>query len=74
MNTLDKYLSSDIVKIEKIVCDEKFCHRLGEMGLYLGSEIQIVKNDNFGPLILKIFDSQVALGRLEAQKIYATKI
>lgn len=72
--TLDKFEDKEQVKIEKIICTDKFCRRLGELGLYPGAEIQIVKNDNFGPLVLKIFDSQIAVGRTEAQKIYATKI
>ena len=74
MDTLDKFLNQDRIQIKKIICAEKFCRRLGELGLYVGAEIEIIKNDNFSPLILKIFDSHIALGRIEAQKIYGTKI
>ncbi|EKD43295.1 MAG: hypothetical protein ACD_72C00358G0006 [uncultured bacterium] len=74
MSSLDSFQENERVQIEKINCADKFCLRLGELGLYLGAEIQILKNDNFGPLVLKIFDSQIALGRSEAKNIYAKKI
>ena len=45
-----------------------------ELGLFDGSEIRILKNDSYSPLILEIFDSKVALDRVEAEKIYAEKI
>ncbi len=74
MNTLDKFKAGDRVQVQKIICNEKVCRRLGELGLYLSAEIEVIKNDNFGPMVLKIFDSQIALGRIEAQKIYGIKI
>ena len=74
MNTLDEFPAGERVRVQKIICSEKVCRRLGELGLYLGAEIQIIKNDNSGPMVLKIFDSQIALGRIETQKIYGTKI
>lgn len=74
MNTLDKFKAGDTVSIEKIICKDNVCQRLGELGLYLGAEIHVIKNDNFGPMVLKIFDSQIALGLIEAQKIYGIKI
>jgi len=72
--TLDKFKQGDKVKIKSLKCGQNFKKRLMELGLFDGSEIEITKNDNFGPLIIKIFDSKIALGRGEAQKIYAQKI
>ena len=71
---LNEFKQGDRVKIKSLECGQNLRKRLMELGLYDGSEIEIVKNDNFGPLIIKIFESKIALGRGEAQKIYAQKI
>ena len=44
------------------------------MGLYDGSEVEVLKNDGLGPILLKIFDSKIALGRGEAEKIMGEEI
>lgn len=62
------------VKIECVDCGLNFRNRLCDLGLFDGSELEIVKNDNFGPIIVKIFDSKIALGRGQAAKIMAEKI
>ncbi len=72
--TLNKFKKGDKLKIECLKCGQNFRKRLMELGLFDGGEIEIIQNDNFGPLIIKIFDSKIALGRGEAQKIYAQKI
>jgi len=64
----------DFVKILGVNCGSKFRKRLSDLGLFDGSEVEIIKNDNFGPLIIKIFNSKIALGRGESNKIYAKKI
>jgi len=68
------FKQGDTVLIKEIQCGREFANRLSDLGLFEDTEITIVKNDNFGPLILKIFNSKVAIGRGEASKIYAEKI
>lgn len=51
-----------------------FCQRLGELGLFERSEAEIIKNDRFGPVILKIFNSKIAIGHHQAKRIYVQKI
>lgn len=48
--------------------------RLHELGLFEGAEIIIVKNDRLGPVILKVFNSKIAVGRKQARRIYVQKI
>ena len=71
--TLINFKEGDKVKIECVNCGANFKRRLIDLGLFDGTEVEIVKNDRFGPLILKIFNSQIALGRGQAAKIYADK-
>jgi Fe2+ transport system protein FeoA len=70
---LTEFKEGDIVKIECVNCSLNFKNRLCELGLYDGSKVEIVKNDHFGPLIIKIFESKIALGRGEASKVYGQK-
>ena len=72
--TLIDFKEGDRVKIECVECGMNFRRRLVDLGLFDGAEIEIYKNDRFGPLILKIFNSKIALGRGQASKIYGEKI
>jgi len=74
MKSIAEIKSGEKVRIKRIKCGNNFARRISELGLFDGSEIEIIKNDNFCPVIIKIFDSQIALGRGEAQKIYGEKI
>ena len=74
MQVLSEFQKGVEIKIKSIDCGKNFKRRLIELGLFVGAEVQIIKNDKFGPLIIKIFDSQIALGRGEAEKIYGEKI
>lgn len=72
--SLIEFQKGDKVKIEGVKCGQNFKNRLCDLGLYDGAEIEIIKNDKFGPLIIKIFDSRIALGRGESSKIQGEKI
>ncbi len=79
INMIKKKLLSDFkngtkVKILEVNCGREFSRRLSELGLLPREEIVIIKNDQFGPVIVKILESKIALGRGEARKIYAEEI
>lgn len=74
MKSLAEFKKGERVKILSVKCGRNFSHRISELGLFVGSEIEVVKNDNFCPIIIKIFSSQIALGQGEAQKIYGEEI
>ncbi len=58
-----------VVKIMDIVSGERMKKRLSELGLYEGTEVLVSKNDVCGPVILKVLDSRIAVGRGQAMKI-----
>ncbi len=74
MKSINNFKSGEIVKIKCVECGSAFKHRISELGLFDGSEIEIIKNDNCCPIIIKIFNSKIALGQGEASKIYGEKI
>tara|TARA_B100000315_G_C14243808_1_gene436517 strand:+ start:396 stop:626 length:231 start_codon:yes stop_codon:yes gene_type:complete len=70
---LSQFEKGEKVKILDVHCGKDFSRRLSDLGLFNGAEVEIVKNDNFGPIIIKILNSKLALGRGEANKIYVKK-
>jgi len=58
-----------VVKVKDIVSGIMMKKRLGELGLYEGAEIVVYKNDVRGPVVLKILDSKIVVGRGQAMKI-----
>jgi len=63
-----------MVKILSVNCGRNLSRRLSDLGLFEDTEVEIIKNDNSGPIIIKILNSKIALGRGEANKIYGKKI
>ncbi len=75
MKSLVRFKAGDLVRIVGIRCrGMMFRHRLCDLGLYDGTELMVLKNDLFGPMVLKIFNSKIALGRGQARRIYAEKV
>lgn len=74
MKTLIEFKTGDRIRIERVGCAPNFSQRLLALGLFDGADVEIIKNDQFGPLLLKVFDSKIALGRGEASQIYGKKI
>lgn len=56
------------VKIGKIIGGENICKKLKEMGFVDGTKLKIMRNDK-GPIIVKIGESRIILGRGMANKI-----
>lgn len=76
---MKKQLLSDFkngtkLEILELECGKDFCRRLCDLGLFPEAEVEIIKNDKSGPIIIKILESKIALGRGEAKKIYAKAI
>lgn len=59
----------NVVKIENILCGYKLKKRLNDLGFYKGTKVIVSKNDVHGPIVVKILDSHIVLGRGEALKI-----
>ncbi len=56
------------VKLVEILTGRKIKHRLTELGLTPGVELQVMQ-DQGGPLLLSVYNSRLALGRGRAHKI-----
>ncbi|MFH1848793.1 MAG: FeoA family protein [archaeon] len=57
------------VCIHCVSCGRGFTKRLCELGLYDGTQAEVLMNDTTGPMILKVKDSKLVLGRGQARKI-----
>ncbi len=66
---LSKARENSVVKIAGFNCGFRLIARLNELGIYKGAKIKILKNDGHGPIVLKIKESRIAIGRGESQKI-----
>jgi len=62
------------VKITSISGGWGLRHRLCDMGLYEGTTVKVIRNDAAGPVILKILDSRVIVGRGQAHKIMVNNV
>ncbi len=75
MKPLIRFQTGDYLRIVGVRCRGlMFRRHLCDLGLYEGTEALMIKNDLFGPVILKVFNSKIALGRAQARRIYAEKI
>jgi ferrous iron transport protein A len=48
--------------------------RLSAMGLSVGSELEVLENRGQGPMLVRVRDTRIALGRGEALKIIVEEI
>ena len=55
--------------VEKFSEKKKFKNRLCDLGIYEGATVKVLKNDGSGPIILKVLDSKILLGKGQAQKV-----
>lgn len=70
MNTqLSNIKEGTAVMIKCIDCGCGLRRRLSSLGLYDGKKIQVIKNDFRGPILIKVFNSKIAIGRGQAMKI-----
>jgi ferrous iron transport protein A len=49
-------------------------HRLAELGLTPGVELEVLRKGNGGPLLLAVRDSRLALGRRMAQRVIVVPV
>jgi ferrous iron transport protein A len=57
------------VRIQEILGGHTLLQRLNAMGLVPGTEINVMRNDQGGPLVVTVLDTRVMLGRGMAHKI-----
>jgi Fe2+ transport system protein FeoA len=52
----------------------QFLSRLASLGFTPGARLQVIQNYGRGPIIVRLRDTRVALGRGEAQKILVEQL
>lgn len=65
---IDRY-----AEINNVSGGENICKKLMEMGLNKGSIIRMIRND-VGPLIIKVGETRLVLGRGMAQKVMVKEV
>ena len=69
IKTLEDIEEGSKVMISSLDCGSEMKHRLCCLGISCGQCVKMVKNDVKGPLILKVLDSKIVIGRGQARKI-----
>ncbi len=59
----------DFIKKGKAI----FCH-LRDMGINVGKTVEVISNQSHGPILLKIDESRIAIGRGMAMKILVRRL
>lgn len=62
------------VKVNCVECSSSLKSRLCDLGLYDGTIVTVTKNDHSGPVVLKILESQIAIGRGQAKNIMVENV
>jgi ferrous iron transport protein A len=60
-------------EINSVEGSDVMCKKIMEMGMNKGTVIKIMKNDS-GPLIVKVGETRLVLGRAMAQKVMVREI
>ncbi len=47
--------------------------RLAALGFTPGATVEVVRNSRHGPLIVSVLDTQIALGRGQAARVYVAR-
>jgi Fe2+ transport system protein FeoA len=67
--SLSAVRAGEVVLLESIHGGHHFMSRLASLGFTPGARLTVVQNFGHGPIIVRLRDSRVALGRGEAGKI-----
>lgn len=66
--------SGDKAKIVEIVSGRQMRTRIEDMGIRTGKVVEMLNNEGRGPVIIKVNDSRIAMGRGMAMKIMVERI
>lgn len=58
------------VAVSRVEGGQSFRKRLGDLGFVPKAVIKVIRNSHFGPLVLELKKSRLAIGRGEAQNIF----
>ncbi len=66
--------SGESVQIRRMDGGHQFLSRLASLGFTPGAHLQVIQNYGHGPIIVRLRDTRVALGRGEANKILVQEV
>ena len=69
LSTLDHLSVGATAVVRELDGGNEFSGRLAAMGLVLGAALQVMQNSGKGPMLVRVRDTRLALGRGEACRI-----
>ena len=72
--SLGSVRNGESVRIRKMDGGHQFLSRLASLGFTPGVQLEVIQNYGHGPIIVRLRDTRVALGRGEAEKILVDKV
>jgi ferrous iron transport protein A len=72
--SLGSVRSGESVQIRRMDGGHQFLSRLASLGFTPGAQLEVIQNYGHGPIIVRLRDTRVALGRGEAEKILVEKV
>ena len=73
LQTLNQLAKGERGIVHHLSGGRRISDRLLVMGFTLGAEVTVIQNPGFGPVIVNVRDSRIALGRGEARKVMVSK-
>lgn len=74
LNPLSELSGGSKAVIRRISGGRALGSRLAVLGFTVGAHLEVQRNPGFGPVIVLIRDSRIALGRGEARKIIVERL
>ena len=74
LSTLDHLSVGATAVVRVLDGGNEFSGRLAAMGLVLGAALQVMQNSGKGPMLVRVRDTRLALGRGEAQRILVERV
>ena len=72
--SLGSVRSGESVQIRRMAGGHQFLSRLASLGFTPGAQLKVLQNYGHGPIIVRLRDTRVALGRGEAEKILVERV
>jgi ferrous iron transport protein A len=72
--SLSELQKGEVARIARMRGGHQFLSRLASLGFTPGAHLAIVQNFGHGPIIVRLRDTRVALGRGEAKKILVERL
>ena len=74
LSTLDHLSVGATAVVRELDGGNEVSGRLAAMGLVLGAALQVMQNSGKGPMLVRVRDTRLALGRGEAQRILVERV